>query len=368
MNDSKGLSLWECLDQDAPDTLFLNRDGIILVRRDDGRPVKSVDEVVFQPQVLREVPKLAERFKHIFVIGSYRTDNCPTHQQQKEVDDYIVSRIEEMGGRVDGVYTEWNDPKLEHGVSGSPLLPLRVRRDYPTVNFAKSLLVGDSEADRMLAYNCGMRFLTLKSEFDIATLVDFGSIDSNLNMLRSVLLSEIEMLYKFMNSESRIRAIRLAARSMSNTLAIGGKLHLVLADDCGLAAASVARSFDFFHSADGTTLLDILVQGDDDATPAGLAARVRPHDVVVVFTVEGKWMELGELVATAQRCDAITVSVTGAKPMRADSADLLIKVPTTAASQVQTAFLLIIDMLKAKMQPRDARTMYGRASSVLRSN
>lgn len=350
MDDSKGLSLWDCLDQEAPDTLFLNRDGMVLERRKDGNPVRTVEEVVFKPQFLREAPKLAQRFKHIFVICSYRTDNCPTRQEQEDVNAYIVSRVEEAGGRIDGIYTEWNDPMLQHGVSGSPLLPLRVRRDYPMVNFAKTLMVGDSDADRILAYNCGMHFLTLKTDLDLTTLVDFGSIDSNLNMLRGVLLSEIEMLYKFMNSESRIRAIRLAARSMSNTLNIGGRLFVVLARDCGLDAESVARSFDFGLEGTSDDQIEILTQGDPDATPAGIAPRIHPHDVVIIFTVEGKWMELGELVATAQRCDAITVSISGAKPMRADSADLLVKVPSTSAAQVQTAFLLIIEMLKSKMR------------------
>lgn len=349
-SDSKSPSLWECLDHDASDTLFLNRDGVILAPRDPSHLISTAGEVVFQPRFLVEAPKLAQRYKQIFVIGSYRPDHAPTRRQQQEVDDYIKARVGEAGGRIDGIYTEWCDPKLQQGVSGSPLLPLLVRRNHPTINFAKSIMVGSTDADRMLAYNCGMRFMTLKPDFDIDTLVDFSDIEANLNSLRGMLLSEIEMLYKFMNSEPRIRAIRLMSRSIINTLAVGGKLIVVLADDCGLCARNVARYFDFSAEGGASAQPDIIEQRSADATAGGIAARAKAHDVVIIFTVEGKWRELGEIVAAAQRCDAITVSVTGAKPMRADSSDLLLKVPTTSASQVQTAFLLIVDMLQSMVR------------------
>jgi len=140
-------------------TLFLDRDGVINLHYPNDY-VKTWDEFYFLEGSLDALTQLAHVFRRILIV---------TNQQgvgrglmgQEDLDFIHAEMLKEVrkhGGRIHAIYTATE--LKENDVKGmrKPLTGMakRAKKDFPELDFAKSLIVGDSVSDMQFGRNAGM--------------------------------------------------------------------------------------------------------------------------------------------------------------------------------------------------------------------
>lgn len=146
------------IELDGVTTLLLDRDGVInRLRHNDY--VKCWEEFEFLPGVMEALSRFAASVPRIFVVTNQRgvEKGLMTESDLKDVHDRMCEEIRRHGGRIDGIYYCTSltdaDPRRKPGNG----MFLDIMRDYPDVDPATCLMVGDSESDMQFAANSGIR-------------------------------------------------------------------------------------------------------------------------------------------------------------------------------------------------------------------
>lgn len=146
------------IELDGVTTLLLDRDGVInRLRHNDY--VKCWEEFEFLPGVMEALSRFAASVPRIFVVTNQRGvgKGLMTESDLKDVHDRMCEEIRRHGGRIDGIYYCTSltdaDPRRKPGNG----MFLDIMRDYPDVDPAACLMVGDSESDMQFAANSGIR-------------------------------------------------------------------------------------------------------------------------------------------------------------------------------------------------------------------
>lgn len=146
------------IELDGVTTLLLDRDGVInRLRHNDY--VKCWEEFEFLPGVMEALSRFAASVPRIFVVTNQRGvgKGLMTESDLKEVHDRMCEEIRRHGGRIDGIYYCTSltdaDPRRKPGNG----MFLDIMRDYPDVDPATCLMVGDSDSDMQFAANSGIR-------------------------------------------------------------------------------------------------------------------------------------------------------------------------------------------------------------------
>ena len=146
----------------APDEfLFLDRDGI-LNKHLPGDYVRRWDMWQWLPGVLEAMPKMAQRYKRIFVVTNQQGvgKGLMSEADLQDVHAHMLADIAAAGGRIDKVYV-CTELESAHSLNRKPEIgmALQAQKDFPEVDFHRSVMVGDSESDRQFAQRSRMRFL-----------------------------------------------------------------------------------------------------------------------------------------------------------------------------------------------------------------
>ena len=141
--------------------LFLDRDGI-LNKHLPGDYVRNWNMWEWLPCVLDAMPLLAKRYQRIFIVTNQQGvgKGLMTQADLDDVHRHMLSDIEKAGGRIDRVYV-CTDLESSHSPNRKPEIgmALQAQRDYPEVDFNRSVMVGDSKSDELFAQRSGMRFV-----------------------------------------------------------------------------------------------------------------------------------------------------------------------------------------------------------------
>ena len=153
------------------DALLLDRDGVLNVLR-PGDYVKSWDEFVFCDGALEALRLLNPLFRRIVLVTNQRgvgrgrmtaADLAAIHTQ-------MLSCIREAGGRIDRIYcctaSDDADPRRKPNTG----MAQEVRTDFPDIDFARSLAVGDSDSDREFARRAGIPFYRITDSDSLLSL------------------------------------------------------------------------------------------------------------------------------------------------------------------------------------------------------
>lgn len=140
-------------------TLFLDRDGVIN-KKIENDYVRSWDQFEFLPGVLDALNKLSKIFGRIIIVTNQRGigKGLMTEDDLHEIHEKMLQLIRQHGGRIDAIYYCPHDYEKEECDCRKPKpgLALQAKRDFPEINFEKSVMVGDSESDIVFARNLGM--------------------------------------------------------------------------------------------------------------------------------------------------------------------------------------------------------------------
>jgi histidinol-phosphate phosphatase family protein len=169
------LNIREQLHIDLSWTLFLDRDGVINERLVDDY-VKHIHELKIIDGVPEAVAHFSKLFGKIIVVTNQQGigRGMMTVEDLLEVHGFIETVINNSGGRIDRFYFA---PQLS--TEGSNYrkpgtgMGLRAKRDFPEIDFSKSLMVGDSETDIEFGAKLGMKTVMLKNDGNVSTKADY---------------------------------------------------------------------------------------------------------------------------------------------------------------------------------------------------
>ena len=138
--------------------LFLDRDGVIN-RHIEGDYVRNLSQLELLPGAVDAIVRLGKRFRRVFVVTNQQGvgKGVMTDGDLAEIHDYILCEVQKAGGRIDRIYccpslAANNDPNRKPGIG----MGLQAKRDFPDIDFSRSLMIGDSASDMIFAEKLGM--------------------------------------------------------------------------------------------------------------------------------------------------------------------------------------------------------------------
>jgi histidinol-phosphate phosphatase family protein len=157
-------------------TLFLDRDGVIN-KRIENDYVKHWIEFEFLEGTLEALKNLNGVFGKILVVtnqqgigkGLYKTEDLELIHKN------MIYELSYLGGRIDKVYFS---PYLaaENHPTRKPLtgMGLQAKKDFPEIDFTRSVMVGDSMSDMEFGRTLGMKTVFISGEKKQHALIDFN--------------------------------------------------------------------------------------------------------------------------------------------------------------------------------------------------
>jgi D-glycero-D-manno-heptose 1,7-bisphosphate phosphatase len=155
-------------------TLFLDRDGVIN-RKLDNDYVKSWSEFEFLPGALPALKELGNIFGLIFIVTNQQGigKGLYTEADLTAIHRKMMEEIRRARGRIDKIYfcpeLAANNPPCRKPNTG---MPLQAQKEFPLVNFSKSVIVGDSMSDMEMGRRLGMRTILIADGAMQSPLVD----------------------------------------------------------------------------------------------------------------------------------------------------------------------------------------------------
>lgn len=147
-------------------TLFLDRDGVIN-KRIMGGYLSSPDEFHFENGVPEAISIFRKHFKYIVVVTNQQciAKKIVSIRNLREIHRYMQGKLLEQGAHVDAVYFA---PELASDPANTrkpkPDLAMEAKKDFPDIDFEKSIMVGDTDSDIQFGENLGMKTALIRTE------------------------------------------------------------------------------------------------------------------------------------------------------------------------------------------------------------
>lgn len=149
-------------------TLFLDRDGVINARILGGY-VQKWEQFEFLPGFLDAIKILAPLFPRIIVVSNQQGigKGLMAEKDLELLHRKMTAEIEKNGGRIDRIY---HSPALEGegSITRKPNvgMGLKARKDFPEINFKRSIMVGDSTSDMIFGKRLKMVTVFLSEDMN----------------------------------------------------------------------------------------------------------------------------------------------------------------------------------------------------------
>lgn len=147
-------------------TLFLDRDGVINKRLPDTY-VDSWKNFHFTHRCLEAINVFGTFFPTIVVVTNQQGigKGLMSKEQLNEIHEQMVSSIERQGGFINKVYycpgLRKDNPPCRKPNTG---MGYQAKHDFPTINFQKSIMVGDSFSDIEFGWQLGMKTIFIEGK------------------------------------------------------------------------------------------------------------------------------------------------------------------------------------------------------------
>ena len=143
-------------------TLFLDRDGVINHEKHLNY-INTWDEFVFYEGVKPALRIFAEKFKYIFVVTNQRgvAKGVTRASDLTIIHHNMVEEIKAAGGRIDKIYFCTDMESDSPNRKPNPGMGLQAKKDFKTVDFSKSVMVGNKLSDMEFGRNLGCNTILL---------------------------------------------------------------------------------------------------------------------------------------------------------------------------------------------------------------
>lgn len=152
-------------------TLFLDRDGVINYEQ-VGDYITRWEDFKFYDGVLEALGAFAGRFGRIFIVTNQRgvSKGLMTEQDLWDIHSNMLGTIEAIGARIDKIYysTEMDGPNRKP----NPGMGWKAKRDFPEIEFSKSVMIGNTMGDMQFGKNIGAYTIFIASNRPAPELPD----------------------------------------------------------------------------------------------------------------------------------------------------------------------------------------------------
>lgn len=172
---------------DSDWTLFLDRDGVINQRNFNGY-ITSIETFHFTPYFLETIPLLTNLFGNIIVVTNQQGvgKGEMSLDRLREIHTYMQQTIHTHGGEINHVLAATNIKNtINDRRKPLPNMALEAKKLFPTIDFTKSVMIGDTNSDIQFGKNLGMKTILIKSEEKVTIKADLEI--ENFNELKSIL-------------------------------------------------------------------------------------------------------------------------------------------------------------------------------------
>ncbi len=156
-------------------TLFLDRDGVINKKLDNDY-VKHSTEFEFIDGVLPALATLNNLFGTIVVVTNQQCigKGLITVDDLDLIHKNMLYEITYLKGRIDKVYFAPQLVSENHEYRKPNIgMALQAQKDFPNINFEKSIIVGDSLSDMQFGKTAGMKTVFISDIPQTNELIDF---------------------------------------------------------------------------------------------------------------------------------------------------------------------------------------------------
>lgn len=153
-------------------TLFLDRDGVLNERIPDAY-INHWDDFRFTRGALPAMQILRERFGRILLVTNQQGigRRIMTQAQLDLIHRNMQEALAKAGASIDAIYVSPDlRSKPNNTRKPAPAMGLQAKADFPEIDFARSMMVGDSISDLQFGRNLGMKTVLITSKQDEAHL------------------------------------------------------------------------------------------------------------------------------------------------------------------------------------------------------
>ena len=138
-------------------TLFLDRDGVINNEKHMDY-INSWDEFKFFPGVKEAIKTFSEKFGNIFIVTNQRgvTKGLTKLEDLEVIHKNLVEEVATAGGKITKVYYCCDMDDASQNRKPNPGMGLQAKKEFPEVDFSKSVMVGNTISDMEFGRNLGI--------------------------------------------------------------------------------------------------------------------------------------------------------------------------------------------------------------------
>jgi len=138
-------------------TLFLDRDGVI----NDEKHLAYINtwaEFKFYPGVKEAIKIFTQKFERIFIITNQRgvAKGLTKLEDLKNIHENLVNEIALHGGKITKIFFCCDMDNSSMNRKPNPGMGLQAKKEYPEIDFAKSIMVGNTITDMEFGRNLGI--------------------------------------------------------------------------------------------------------------------------------------------------------------------------------------------------------------------
>lgn len=142
---------------DSTWTLFLDRDGVINYEKRNGY-ISGWKEYKLYEDVLASLQIFSSVFGKIVLVSNQKGvgRGITKKESLNEITDGLMALVFQSGGRIDKVYYSFDTLDSAPNRKPNPGMAWQAKEDFPEIDFAKSIMVGNRLSDMEFAFNAGM--------------------------------------------------------------------------------------------------------------------------------------------------------------------------------------------------------------------
>lgn len=121
------------------------------------------EELSLLPGVIETIAQFSTMFQRIIIVTNQQGigQKIITHEDLERIHSSLIEQLTYFGGRIDEIYY---CPDLEYEDSPNripnPGMGLQAKKDFPEINFKKSIMIGDSAGD--IQFGNTLRMVTVR--------------------------------------------------------------------------------------------------------------------------------------------------------------------------------------------------------------
>jgi len=138
-------------------TIFIDRDGVINHEKKEDY-IRNWREFVFYEGVKDAFKILGDKFGKIIVVTNQKGigKGLMNEFDLHSIHEHMQKQIKNAGGRVDKIYYSTSIDNEHQDRKPNPGMAFRAKEDFPSIDLARSIIIGNKPSDMLFGRNAGM--------------------------------------------------------------------------------------------------------------------------------------------------------------------------------------------------------------------